>query len=243
MTGDEQHLVTITPPDVLSPIISLDGSKVAYTVSDANGSKGYVVHAADSKSRPVCNDCTFSGWFADNQRIIASYRDGYVRATDVVDGTAVDLSVKPKGPVGRFEVSPDGRWLSFFWSSNVWIAPVRLGNPPPQRDWVVVHTVADDDSAERACGWSPDSGLLYLLLERDGFRDLYAQRIDRARGTRIGEPFRVQHLHDPRRRWGSTPLGTAIVRNAFILSQVEMTGSIWLLDSPQDMSRAGGNAR
>ena len=85
-------------------------------------------------------------------------------------------------------------------------------------------------SAERACGWSPDGRLLYLLLERDGFRDLYAQRIDPARGTPVGEPFIVQHLHDPRRRWGSTPFGTAIVRNAFVFNQVEMTGSIWLLN-------------
>jgi hypothetical protein len=40
----------------------------------------------------------------------------------------------------------------------------------------------------------------------------------------------VQHLHDPRRRWGSTPFGTAIVRNAFVFSQVEMTGSIWMME-------------
>jgi hypothetical protein len=40
----------------------------------------------------------------------------------------------------------------------------------------------------------------------------------------------VQHLHDPRRRWGSTPFGTAIVRDAFVFSQVEMTGSIWLME-------------
>jgi hypothetical protein len=72
--------------------------------------------------------------------------------------------------------------------------------------------------------------LLYLLLERDGFRDLYALRIDPARGVSDGEPFVVQHLHDPRRRWGSTPIGTAIVENAFVFDQVEMTGTIWLLD-------------
>jgi len=72
--------------------------------------------------------------------------------------------------------------------------------------------------------------LLYLLLDRDGFRDLYAQRIDPTRGRPIGEPFVVQHLHDPRRRWGSTPIGTAIVSNAFVFSQIEMIGSIWLLD-------------
>jgi hypothetical protein len=71
---------------------------------------------------------------------------------------------------------------------------------------------------------------LYLLLERDGFRDLYAQRVDTTRGTPLGEPFLVQHLHEPRRRWGSTPFGTAIVSHAFVFSQIESTGSIWRLD-------------
>ncbi len=46
----------------------------------------------------------------------------------------------------------------------------------------------------------------------------------------VGEPFVVQHLHDPRRRWGSTPFGTAIVSRAFVFNQIESTGSIWLLD-------------
>ena len=84
-------------------------------------------------------------------------------------------------------------------------------------------------SAERACGWSPDGSLLYLLIERDGFRDLYAQRIDTRRGAPIGEPFVVQHLHDPRRQWGSTPYGTAIVNRAFVFTQSEHTGTIWLM--------------
>jgi hypothetical protein len=86
-------------------------------------------------------------------------------------------------------------------------------------------------SAERPCGWSPDSRLLYLLLERDGFRDLYAQRIEAATGKPAGEPFVVAHFHDPRRRWGSTPFGSAIVRNAFVFTQVETAGSIWLLEA------------
>jgi len=59
---------------------------------------------------------------------------------------------------------------------------------------------------------------------------LYAQRIDVSRGTAVGEPFLVQHLHDPRRRWGSMPFGTAIVNKAFVFNQVEQTGSIWLSD-------------
>jgi len=39
----------------------------------------------------------------------------------------------------------------------------------------------------------------------------------------------VQHLHDPRRQWGSTPYGTAIVSNSFVFNQTETSGSTWLI--------------
>ena len=73
--------------------------------------------------------------------------------------------------------------------------------PTSADGWVSVVPIADD-SAERACGWSPDGRLLYLLLERDGFRDLYAQRVDAARGSPVGDPFVVQHLHEPQAALG-----------------------------------------
>jgi hypothetical protein len=82
---------------------------------------------------------------------------------------------------------------------------------------------------------------LYLLVERDGFRDLAAQRIDPTNGKPFGEPFVVQHLHDPRRLWGSTPLGTAIVNNAFVFGQVESTGSIWLLAPERGANTSNGS--
>ena len=77
-----------------------------------------------------------------------------------------------------------------------------------------------------ALGWTL---IVFASRTRRLWRPL-RQRIDRSRGTPVGEPFIVQHLHDPTRRWGSTPFGNAIVSNAFVFTQVEMTGSIWLLE-------------
>jgi Tol biopolymer transport system component len=235
-TGQERHLVT-APPVLFSPTISPDGASIAYTLHEGELPAGYVVPAAGGQSRQVCSPCALFGWFSDSRRILANWQ-GHVRALDVIDGRAVDLVVSQTGGVTRPVVSPDGRWLSLLARRQVWILPVRPGNPPPEREWVSVHKV-EDNSAERACGWSPDSRFLYLLLERDGFRDLYARRIDRASGAPVGEPFVVQHLHDPRRRWGWTSAGNAIVRNAFVFSQLEMTGSIWVLD-PRKNTRGGG---
>jgi eukaryotic-like serine/threonine-protein kinase len=233
-TGQERHLVT-APSVALNPVISHDGARVAYSVPGSTHVTGYVVPTSGGTAREVCQ-CVLQGWFSDNQRILALDGPGgsrRVRVIDVVKGTEADLVRHPTFNVGRADISPDGRWLAFNSQRQTFIVPVRPGNPPGEDAWILIRKAMTQDSAERACGWSPDGRLLYLLLERDGFRDLYAQRIDQARGTPVGEPFIVQHLHDPTRRWGSTPFGNAIVSNAFVFTQVEMTGSIWLLDPRQ----------
>jgi len=235
-TGQERHLIT-APSVALNPVISPDGARVAYSVPGSTHATGYVVPTSGGTAREICQ-CVLQGWFSDNQRILALDGPGpgtsqRVRAIDVVDRTEADLVRHPTFNIGRADISPDGRWLSLNAQRQTWIVPVRPGNPPGENEWILIRKATTQDSAERACGWSPDGRLLYLLLERDGFRDLYAQRIDQARGTPVGEPFIVQHLHDPTRRWGSTPFGNAIVSNAFVFTQVEMTGNIWLLDPRQ----------
>jgi len=138
----------------------------------------------------------------------------------------------PQAGIGRADFSPDARWIAFQSRGHLWLAPFDRESEPDESRWTSVFTAASG-SAERACGWSPDGQLIYLLLERDGFRDLWAQRIDRVHGAPSGDPFLVQHLHDPRRDRGSTPYGTAIVNGAFVFTQNERTGSIWLREVAQ----------
>ncbi len=234
-TGREHHVVSSTPPSQLDPVITHDGVTIAYTVPGAGKRAGYVVPAAGGTSRKICDECSLQAWMPDNRHIVSistranepQATQGRVSLLDVVTGTMADIVLDPTSPVGRVDPSPDGRWVSFSSRRHVWMAKLRPGQPPPSSEWVSVVDVPPN-TAERACGWSPDGRLLYLLLEHDGFRDLYAQRLDTVRGLPVGRPFVVEHLHDPRRRWGSTPFGTAIVNHAFVFNQVEMTGSVWL---------------
>jgi serine/threonine protein kinase/Tol biopolymer transport system component len=239
-TASERHV--LTAPAIANPIISHDGSTVAYGegggrldgLPGTRGSGGYVVSVSGGTPRKVCDSCVVWGWFADNRRVLTFEWDegasvGRARAIDTATLTTYDL-IETRTPIGRLDLSPDERWLVFGEGGTFRLAPVRSGLPASQREWVTVFE-RTPGSAERPCGWSPDGRLLYLLLERDGFRDLYAQRIEGATGTPAGAPFEVAHFHDPRRRWGSTSFGSAIVRNAFVFTQVETTGSIWLLEA------------
>jgi hypothetical protein len=246
-TNDERHLVT-TPQSQLNPIISPDATKVAYTIPTDNGTSGYVIPAAGGTTRKICDGCIFQGWLHDSRRITAIMAPSEPRGVlpgggprvvlvDVTDTSTSDLIVDLESSVGRADPSPDGRWIAFQSRRRLWVAPLRPGEPPGESLWTAVIEVAPNAN-ERACGWSPDGRLLYLLLERDGFRDLYAQRMDPSLGRPIGEPVIVQHLHDPRRRWGSTPYGTAIVSDAFVFNQSELTGSIWLLQPQTDTGLA-----
>jgi hypothetical protein len=230
-TGEERHVAT-TAPSSLNPLISHDGTKVAYTVPEVGSVSGYVIGTRGGTAKKVCADCSLQGWLADDRRMLVIpptvRAPGRVSVLDTIDGKLTDALVDADSWIGRVDVSPDGRWLAVSAGEQVLITRFTPGTPPAQREWVPVLTTAPG-SAERGCGWSPDSRLFYLLLERDGFRDLYAQRIDPRLGTPEGEPFLVQHFHDPRRRWGSTPYGNAIVRRAFVFYQFESTSSIWMM--------------
>ena len=245
-TGRERHLVT-TPLSQLNPVISHDASRVAYTVPNGDSASGYVITTAGGTATKICDGCNVHGWLSDNRRILAlslaraaaaavnpgavnlGGGPGRVRLIDTMTLAAVDVLVDPNSGIGRVDVSPDNRWIAFQSRNRIWLAPFDARTSPSDNTWISLFDVARG-SAERACGWSPDGRLLYLLLERDGFRDLWAQRIDQGRA--VGPPFVVQHLHDPRRRWGSTPYGTGIVNGAFIFNQVGLAGSIWLRQPP-----------
>ena len=67
-----------------------------------------------------------------------------------------------------------------------------------------------------------------LVLERDGFRCLYAMKLDVATGRPRGQPFVVAHFHDASRQWGSTGMGSAVAEGVFVADLFETTGNIWM---------------
>lgn len=149
----ERHVVTAR---VANPIISHDGTAVAYGDGEGERSLGYVVPVAGWTPKKVCDGCTIHGWFADDRRILTVEWDeraskGRVRAINTGDVTAVDL-IETNDRICRVDVSPDDRWLVVSQAGASRMARVRPGSPPPEREWVSVFERAAG-SAERPCGW------------------------------------------------------------------------------------------
>jgi Tol biopolymer transport system component len=121
------------------------------------------------------------------------------------------------------DFSPDGSLIAFRSDrrgGGIYIMPALGGDP---------RLLAADGRAPR---FSPDGNRIafwtgpWLPGARAPGSAIY---VIPSIGGAPGGPFVVQHLHDPRRQWGSTPPGTAIVRNAFVFNQIESTGGIWLM--------------
>jgi Tol biopolymer transport system component len=236
MTGRERQLAA-TPPTPLNPVISTDGNWVAYTVTtterggNAGPGVGYVVQTTGGAPRRVCEDCQIFQWSRDNRQLFIVEKTVLLNRLHVATGSRIPiLAAAATAPTGDEEIDrpllpPGERWIVFNTARKTFVAPLYPDRATPEEEWMAVY---GHGGAERSAGLSPDGRLLYLLLERDGFRCLYALPVDPGNGHPIGEPFLVQHFHDPSRPWGSTGFGSATVAGMFVADLYEITGNVWM---------------
>jgi Tol biopolymer transport system component len=222
---DRDRQLAVTASENVSPVISRDGRWVAYTIRPGTegAGEGYIISTAtDDAPRKVCAECEILAWLSDERRLLIRTPADVVAV--LVIQTGEQLPVVTSGI--RTFVSPDERWIAFTNRRDTFVAPFRPGNPPLQNEWL---RIIDNAGDGRATGWSPDSRLIYLLLDHDGFPFcLHAVRIDQDTGRKQGELIPVYHFHNPELRWGSTGFASAIVSGLFVADQQEYTGDIWL---------------
>jgi hypothetical protein len=77
----------------------------------------------------------------------------------------------------------------------------------------------------RPAGWSLDSRVLYLLLDADGHRCLWAQKVS-ADGRVDGKPFAARHFHGRASAGISTSLGNAISPEGFLYETFATKGNL-----------------
>jgi len=115
-------------------------------------------------------------------------------------------------------------------TAQVWVAAVDESRPVPPSEWIAV---TDGKALERDACWSPGGNLLYYLSERDGFRCIWARRLDPVGKKPAGEAFAVRHFHSARwslRRVGFSGYlaGLSVVAGQMVLALGELRGNIWM---------------
>ena len=239
-TGRESNL-TASPEDEATPIISADGSKVAYIATRDI----YVVPASGGMARTVCEGCggALSHWSRSGERLIfygpAPPEIGFrfqiamlTLSSSEVTGLAGD-----ERPLADPRFSPDGNWFAFHTLDlardrrQVFILPVRTADLPIKRDeWIAV---TDGSGSDGRVAWSPDGNLLYFLSDRDDFRCVWAQRLDPETKKPVGSAFGVYHAHRRRRSMMNVNpgvIGLSVARDKLAISMREITGNIWMME-------------
>jgi Tol biopolymer transport system component len=218
--------------------ISPDGKQVAYGIQGAQAWPIRVVQLDSGSKRTVCNDCGVPrSWSADGRWLLYETKQSEPFSVGVLNVASGDHAIIASSTFETYpdQFSPDVQWFSFHGRNTnrtrtIYIAPFRgLSEVPPQ-DWLAV---TDGNSMDREGVWSPGQDILYFLSERDGFRCIWAQRLDRESHRAVGKPWPFRHFHRARYSLlnvGSTgDVGLTLANNRMTFSLTETIGSIWFL--------------
>jgi len=241
-TGQEAILTsqdsrTTESANWLRPRISPDGNTVAYV---NNKDQMYTVDRLSGATKKICKRCgPPTDVSAGGQKVLFEPLDPPedVMMIDVPSNqiTSVVHSDRADHILYQGRFSPDARWLAFHAAldkspnTKVFISPIRDGRGANETDWI---PVTDGLQVDGDVAWSPDGNLLYFLSERDGFRCVWAQRLNPATKQPQGMAFAVRHFHDSReslRRIDHPDLiGLSVTRDKLVFSMSELTGNIWM---------------
>jgi Tol biopolymer transport system component len=103
-----------------------------------------------------------------------------IKSIDLATGQVHLLLQHPNNPIFVPHLSPDEKWISFSMVTSAsgchfYVAPFAGDHEIPQSQWILV---LDGDSLERQPFSSPLGDVLYFLSDRDGFRCIWALRLD-----------------------------------------------------------------
>jgi Tol biopolymer transport system component len=235
LTSGKAITLVSSPAGFFNPRVSGDGASVAY--SDRSGNI-FTVPRTGGAVETLCAGCgTTMAVSADGKRV--SYEPAQsedLTYYDVERKARVTVAQRPGDSVltdGRF--SPDGKWMAFHartkqTTAQIFVVPIDGALPVPRQQWIAV---TDGGSEEMEPAWSPNGELLYFLSDRDGFRCIWARRLNAAGKQPAGAAFAVRHFHRARRslrRMTSTTglIGLSVAPGRMVFSFGELTGNIWL---------------
>jgi Tol biopolymer transport system component len=218
------------------PHLSGDGRWVAFAQAPASifriaSRGGTVTRICDNCGVPVSSS-------PDGGKLLMEPGDGPqdVREIDVTTGKIATL-VPAREQLYSADLTRDGNWVAFHAvasgdsaHSQVFAARVDADRPTPPSEWI---PITEADAFYQGPRWSPDGGVLYFLSNRDGFRCVWARRVDRKTKAPTGPVFAVQHLHHSRRSLQHLArfddrVSLAVAPGMLVMVAGDLTGNIWM---------------
>jgi Tol biopolymer transport system component len=184
-------------------------------------------------------------WTPDGQKLIYLLPEGRDNrpqariAFGMLDVATRQKSVYVDHPgydVARPRFSPDGQWIAFAaivrpGFNHIMIMPFEVPAPGEDR-WIPITDAATFNDKPV---WSPDGNLLYFTSDSDGYRCIYARRLDPKTKRPSGDMFAVHHSHNARRSLmniGFQFMDISLSREKIYFNLGETTGNIWLAKVP-----------
>lgn len=235
LSSGRERRITFNTADKYQPALSPDGTRVAYS-SNENGSWNlYVAPVAGGAPELVCEGCgVLQSWSRDGSRLFYHTLPGELALLRLASRATAVIASHPAYRLCQNYLSPDERWIVFMalagGRSQVYVAPFQEARPITEREWI---PVTDGRSFEDKLHWGPDSSLIYFHSDRDGFRCLWAQRLDAGTMRPAGNPIAVFHSHSARRSILNVELGQlgcTVGRDRMLFGMKELTGDIWMAE-------------
>jgi Tol biopolymer transport system component/serine/threonine protein kinase len=235
--------VTSSQQDQMWPKISPDGSKVAFTEQRIGRYEQFYVPSSGGPVEVLCEDCgpTISDWSKDSKKVLIDFFSPQKLLTisllKLDSHDRIQILQHPKYNLMQARFSPDERSIAFVarmdsGHSEIMIAPYQNETRSPDSSWTALTAGSSWDTAPQ---WSPDGKLVYYSSGRDGFRCIWAQRVDASRQP-VGAPIGVYHFHTARRSPGLVPfngMDMFLGNGQIFLSLGELSGNIWMAQVPE----------
>ena len=231
-TGAETAL-TATAQDEVSPLLSPDGSEVAFGYAPPLQESIWLIPFSGGSSKQICSDCGEPrAWLPDGTGLLYQKlsQGEYLIGRLDRSGHTAPLLHSSESALFSPSVSRDGKWLAVIVrtppnDNRVTVVPLHHGTAA-QPDWISVTEPGPWVNKPR---WSPNGNLLYYISDRDGFKCIWVNRLDPVTKEPVDAPKAVMHFHT-----GNSSLDTAyglelsVADDKLVVDLGESSGNIWL---------------